>query len=106
MNPDEKNINDIVNFYKNDKLLKFELEGFKKQVENFFLDWPGFVINDKSVIHSIKSRIKDAEHLRDKLQRKIESGRKITVDNFRNEVTDLIGVRILYLINLRQYIMR
>lgn len=97
MNPDEKNINDIVNFYKNDKLLKFELEGFKKQVENFFLDWPGFVINDKSVIHSIKSWIKDAEHLRDKLQRKIESGRKITVDNFRNEVTDLIGVRILYL---------
>lgn len=61
------------------------------------MEWPGFVINDKSVIHSIKSRIKDAEHLRDKLQRKIQSGRKITISNFRNEVTDLIGVRILYL---------
>lgn len=97
MNSNEKNINDIVDFYKNDKLLKYELEGFKQQVQNFFLEWPRFVINDKSVIHSIKSRIKDAEHLRDKLQRKIQSGRKITISNFRNEVTDLIGVRILYL---------
>ena len=97
MNSDEKNINDIVNFYKNDKLLKYELEGFKQQVQNFFLEWPGFVVNDNSVIHSVKSRIKDAEHLRDKLQRKIHSGREITISNFRNQVTDLIGVRILYL---------
>lgn len=97
MNSDEKNINEIVDFYKNNKLLKFELDEFEKQVQNFFLEWPGFVKNDKSVIHSIKSRIKDAEHLRDKLQRKIQSGRKITISNFRNEVTDLIGVRILYL---------
>lgn len=82
MNTDEKNINDIVDFYKKDNLLKFELEGFKKQVENFFLSWPGFVVNGKSVIHSIKSRIKDPEHLRDKLQRKIQCGRKITIDNF------------------------
>lgn len=49
------------------------------------------------MIHSIKSRIKDPEHLRDKLQRKIQCGRKITIDNFREQVTDLIGVRILYL---------
>lgn len=96
-NTDEKNVNDIVNFYKNDKLFKYELEGFKQQVQNFFLEWPGFIVNDKSVLHSIKSRIKDAEHLRDKLQRKIQGGRNITVSNFRNEVTDLIGVRILYL---------
>ena len=45
MNSDEKNINDIVNFYKNDKLLKYELEGFKQQVQNFFLGWPGFVVH-------------------------------------------------------------
>lgn len=37
MNIDEKNINDIVYFYEENNLLKFELEGFKKQVENFFL---------------------------------------------------------------------
>lgn len=61
------------------------------------MSWPGFVVNGKSVIHSIKSRIKGPEHLRDKLQRKIQCGRKITIDNFRNQVTDLIGVRILYL---------
>ena len=97
MDTHEKNINEIVNFYKNDKLLKYELEGFKQQVQNFFLEWPGFIVDDKSVIHSIKSRVKDAEHLRDKIQRKIQDGREITISNFRKEVTDLIGVRILYL---------
>lgn len=97
MGTDEKNIDKIIKFYQNDKLLRYELEGFKQQVQNYFLDWPGFVMNQKSVIHSIKSRIKDPEHLRDKIQRKIKNGRKISISNFRNEVTDLIGVRILYL---------
>lgn len=36
MNSDEININEIVEFYKNNETLKYELEGFKKQVENFF----------------------------------------------------------------------
>lgn len=97
MSTDEKGIDEIIKFYKNDKLLRYELEGFKQQVQNFFLGWPGFIENQKSVIHSIKSRIKDPEHLRDKIQRKMENGKKISIDNFRNEVTDLIGVRILYL---------
>lgn len=94
---DEKSIDKIIEFYKCDKLLRYELEGFKQQIQNFFLDWPGFIVNQKSVIHSVKSRIKDPEHLRDKIQRKTVSGREISIDNFRNKVTDLIGVRILYL---------
>lgn len=97
MSTDEKSIDEIIKFYQNNELLKYELEGFKKQVENFFLDWPGFVVNQKSVIHSIKSRIKDPQHLRDKIHRKTENGRKISIDNFREQVTDLIGVRVLYL---------
>ena len=97
MGPNEKDIDEIIKFYQNDKLLKYELEGFKQQVQNFFLSWPGFIVDQKSVIHSIKSRIKDPEHLRDKIHRKVESGRKISVENFRNEVTDLIGIRVLYL---------
>lgn len=97
MSTDEKSIAEIIRFYQNDELLKYELEGFKKQVENFFLDWPGFVVNQKSVIHSIKSRIKDPQHLRDKIYRKTENGRKISIDNFREQITDLIGVRVLYL---------
>lgn len=35
--------------------------------------------------------------MRDKIERKISEGRIITTDNFRNEITDLVGIRILYL---------
>ena len=93
----DSNIEQIVSFYQNDTMLRYELEGFRKQVENFFLTWPGFSISQNSVIHSIKSRIKDPEHLRDKLQRKMANGREISINNFRHEITDLVGVRILYL---------
>jgi len=49
------------------------------------------------VIHSIKSRIKDPNHLIDKVERKINEGRMINKDNFFSEITDLVGVRVLYL---------
>ena len=106
MKINKKNTDEIIDFYKNDENFKYELNGFKQQVENFFLNWPKFIVNDKSVVHSVKSRIKNVEHLRDKLQRKMEAGRKITLENFRNEVTDLIGIRVLYLYPAQFDIMR
>jgi len=54
-------------------------------------------------VHSIKSRIKDSDHLREKLWRKANECRekkqpfKITPDNVLDKVTDLAGVRILHL---------
>ena len=57
----------------------------------------------KKVIHSHKSRIKDAEHLRDKLMRKanecIEKGDVFdyTVENLFAKINDLVGFRILHL---------
>jgi ppGpp synthetase/RelA/SpoT-type nucleotidyltranferase len=57
----------------------------------------------KEVIHSHKSRIKDAEHLRDKLMRKahecIENGEvyDYTVENLFAKINDLVGFRILHL---------
>ena len=42
MSTDEKSIAEIIRFYQNDELLKYELEGFKKQVENFFFGLAGF----------------------------------------------------------------
>lgn len=54
-------------------------------------------------IHSVKSRLKDADHLRDKLRRKIEECRAddrdfdITPDNILTKINDLAGVRILHL---------
>lgn len=54
-------------------------------------------------LHSIKTRLKDPDRLRDKLFRKVDECRKrgetfdITPDNLLTRVTDLAGVRILHL---------
>jgi len=59
-------------------------------------------------VHSVKSRIKEPEHLRDKLRRKmrssIEDGSEfgITKDNLFSEINDLAGIRILHL-HTRQF---
>ena len=55
------------------------------------------------LIHSYKSRIKDSEHLKDKLLRKahklITEGKTFdyTVDNLFEKINDLVGFRILHL---------
>jgi GTP pyrophosphokinase len=57
----------------------------------------------KPFIHSIKSRVKDPEHLRDKLERKFLESRKmrrafgIDKDNLFVKINDLAGFRILHL---------
>jgi len=56
-----------------------------------------------TAIHSMRSRIKDRDHLADKLARKIrdckqkEKAFEITPDNLLVKVNDLIGVRLLHL---------
>src|SRR5438876_3761861 len=56
-----------------------------------------------SLIHSIRSRIKDPDHLRDKLIRKLNKSKQqgigfdVTPDNLLIKVTDLVGARILHL---------
>ncbi|MFZ4106169.1 RelA/SpoT domain-containing protein [Flavobacterium sp.] len=49
------------------------------------------------IIHTIKTRIKDPSHLRDKIERKLEKDVVITKDNLFCEITDLIGLRVLHL---------
>ncbi|PRQ08794.1 RelA/SpoT domain-containing protein [Enhygromyxa salina] len=49
------------------------------------------------VIHSIKGRLKDPEHLRGKLSRKREEGEDVTKDTLFDQITDLAGVRVLHL---------
>jgi len=66
----------------------------------------GQILADKELgkyIHSIKWRIKDPEHVRDSLERKIKYAKdkqlrfEITRDNFFTEFYDLAGIRILHL---------
>jgi ppGpp synthetase/RelA/SpoT-type nucleotidyltranferase len=51
----------------------------------------------RPIVHSCKSRLKDREHLRAKIQRKIEKKCMIDRSNLFTEITDLAGVRILHI---------
>jgi ppGpp synthetase/RelA/SpoT-type nucleotidyltranferase len=61
----------------------------------------------KPYIHSVKARVKDPDHLRDKLERKLREARaegrdfNISEDNLFVKINDLAGFRILHL-NTRQ----
>lgn len=50
-------------------------------------------------VHSVKFRVKDTEHLIAKIIRKriSDPGRIIDINNYLQEVTDLVGVRVLHL---------
>lgn len=87
-------IDHIIELYK-EKL--FEYEQFLPSVLAFFERHR--ILNRKPfpIIHSIKSRFKDPEHLRQKLVRKLKSGKEITTENLFTEITDFIGVRVLHL---------
>lgn len=52
---------------------------------------------DPPTIHSIRTRIKDLDHLRSKLVRKVEEGIKLTEANIFDVITDIAGVRVLHL---------
>jgi len=51
----------------------------------------------KKYIYAIKTRVKSFEHLQEKINRKQSDTRKITPDNLVNEITDLVGIRIIVL---------
>ena len=58
---------------------------------------PDLTKDGHRIVHSHKSRLKDPEHLREKIRRKVEGGREINPENLFDQVTDLAGVRILHL---------
>lgn len=51
----------------------------------------------RPVIHSVRHRLKDEEHLRRKLIRKYDADSPVTEDNIFDRITDLAGVRVLHL---------
>lgn len=55
-------------------------------------------------VHSVKSRVKDSEHLIEKIIRKTQDRKnkygkdfKFTIHNYREEITDLIGIRAIHI---------
>jgi len=94
-----------------------ELKAIKKECEQVkeTLDAVGRFVIDQMIscpaIHSINYRLKDSDHLLEKIVRKKceNKNRIITVDNFRTEIKDLIGIRALHLfkedwLNIHKYI--
>lgn len=51
-------------------------------------------IND---VHLLNYRIKDSEHLREKIIRKNKEDRNINLANYKKEITDLIGIRLIHI---------
>jgi GTP pyrophosphokinase len=76
---------------------KHDLRIFMQGVVAYIGEHPSLIPPQSQVIHSFKSRLKDSEHLREKLIRKSKEGKVITAENLFSEVTDLAGVRILHL---------
>lgn len=72
---------------------QYELKAFLQTVLFFFENNPAL----KGIVHSVKSRMKDPEHLKDKIQRKLKSEKIIDENNLFTVVNDLIGVHVLYL---------
>lgn len=88
-----KNESKLVELYKE---RKDDFEHFKNQVVLFFQD-PNLKFDSVRIVHSVKSRMKDPDHLVDKLSRKKKEGRNITTNNLFEEITDFAGVRVLLL---------
>lgn len=76
-----------------------QFERIAGELNAAFMTSPGL----KPLVHSLKFRIKDSTHLRDKLIRKCLLSRKtekpfdITTENLFQKVNDLVGFRVLHL---------
>ena len=59
------------------------------------------VIQECSYVHSLSYRVKDTSHLVEKIIRKnpeyLEKGDSLSISNYENHITDLMGIRILLL---------
>jgi ppGpp synthetase/RelA/SpoT-type nucleotidyltranferase len=76
---------------------KYMYDGFLSAVLKYFSEHPDLNQRPLPNIHSIKSRIKDDDHIVEKIERKQQKGIVVTTENIFEQITDYIGVRILHL---------
>jgi putative GTP pyrophosphokinase len=76
---------------------KHELSLFMEGVGKWFLTNPKFHCAELPIIHSVKMRLKDSAHLKDKLERKWSDDNPIGPENLFEKITDLAGVRVLHI---------
>lgn len=67
-------------------------------------DFISNILRSQAMIHSVKSRIKEPDRLIEKIIRKTEDRKlkygddfQFTLDNYKNEINDLIGIRVIHI---------
>lgn len=73
-----------------------DIDLFRNYTVRFFETHPDLT-QSPQIIHSVKSRLKDLQHLREKIQRKSSPEAPITPENIFDQITDIAGVRVLHL---------
>ena len=73
-----------------------EINLFRENTVRFFETHPQ-LIQSPQVVHSVRSRMKDLQPLREKIQRKSSTEDPITPENIFDRITDVAGVRVLHL---------
>lgn len=91
--PTKKQLDILIDAYLQ-RLDQFDL--FRQQVQAFFMSSRQFHGAPLPLVHSVKSRLKDPNHLREKIIKKTVE-ESITVDNLFKKITDFAGVRVLHL---------
>jgi putative GTP pyrophosphokinase len=79
------------------KAQRHEFEIFMEGVAALFHKHPAISSGPFPIVHTIKRRIKDYDHLADKIARKRAEGVAIDTTNCFEEITDFAGVRVLHL---------
>lgn len=82
---------DLQSIKKDYKKIKKELHLIARYIEE--------KLHTLDIVHSVRYRIKDSEHLLAKIiRKKIEDPkREITIHNYKSSITDLIGIRAIHL---------
>lgn len=91
---DRKNLESLISLFDE---RRFDIETHMRNVARHVGENPALTKANPPIVHSYKMRLKDRQHLRDKLVRKIAEGRSISAENFFDCITDLAGVRVLHL---------
>ena len=73
-----------------------DIDLFRDYTVRFFETHPDLT-QSPQIVHSVRSRMKDLQHLREKIQRKSSTEDPITPANIFERITDIAGVRVLHL---------
>jgi putative GTP pyrophosphokinase len=97
--PDRAKSLDLRAYISRFRELEHELKIFMVTVDRWFSEHPDMMAGRPPLIHSVKSRLKNVDHLREKIRRKyVRDGQVIfPPERLSDTVTDLSGVRVMHL---------